>query len=121
MRSLIALAAVLAAFAGATLNAPIASANECVVNAEGSGSYGSLSAGAELYLDFNYINQSDWTGNHNYNANRYYSNGSMSYTHFVYLGGGWEYGTSGNVYRQSSIQAGSLALTSWSIWQGQIC
>jgi hypothetical protein len=112
-------AAVMAALATClALLTPSARAAQCFNDGKGYATHGILQ-GTES-LDVGYINESRWSGNHTYDADRHYSNGNWSYSVTVVGGGPHQYGTSGNVYRYSAIFSAQL-LTSWSVTQWSIC
>lgn len=115
--------AVLAVLAlGLVFGAPQAAvAASCFVDGHGAATDGSLCCNIEVYDVIAYINESDWTGNLAYNANRY--DGNWTQTFHVYVPSGpYVYGTSGNAYRRTAIQRGGYSsMTSWYAIEYAIC
>ncbi len=97
---------------------PPARAASCLNAAKGYATHGSL-IGTES-LQVAYINESKWTRQYTYDADRHYSNGDWSYSVTVYGGGPHQYGTAGNAYRYTAIFS-ALQQTSWYVQQYSIC
>jgi hypothetical protein len=101
----------------AVLAVPSLAWADCIKNATGAGVMGGLCCNTEVVFPTQYINDSDWTGNLAYNANRYYSDGSPSY-HLYVSSGPANYGTSGDVFRATGDQRGGYStMSSWSMIQ----
>lgn len=109
--------ALFAAAAVAMLVIPAAAWADCIKDAAGSGTQGGLCCNYSVMLPITYINDSDWTGNLAYNANRYDGGGAQTY-HVYVSSGSWNYGTSGDVYRSTEIQrGGSSNMSAWTAIQ----
>ena len=100
---------------------PAQATASCFTDGAGAATHGGLSDNAMVILILDDINESSWDGNLAYNAKRFYSNGSESYSVYVSYGP-HTYGTSGNTTRRSGIQrAGYSTMTSWRVTQYKIC
>jgi hypothetical protein len=99
----------------------VALANNCLVDGHGAATDGPLCCNNQVYDKLAYINESDWSGNLAYDANRYDSGGTQTYHEYV-SSGPWEYGTSGNTYRETAIQRGGYSsMSSWEAVEYALC
>ena len=95
-----------------------ASAASCLSDIAGAATVGPLYS--QYWLALDYINESTWSGDNGYYAQRRYSSGALSYNVFV-SNGNHQYGTSGNTYRRTTIDNAGDVNYSWREAQYYIC
>lgn len=114
--------AVLAISVGAAINPAPAKAYECGVDEKDYAMNGLLPVQTETYLALASINSSYWYANYtNWVGRRRDASNTITEAHTGFVGDSFTYGTSGNVYRKTSIVGTTEDSWAWDVWEGAIC